>query len=120
MIMLLHWVTRLRLRHVLIAGIIGLALEIFGLLDLVFAAFWELFSPWGACGDGASESCLRQHPSVVGHIGQAIGTTTMWLGQALILAAVLGLVAIAILRVARRRRRRATGSSERSFDRVDR
>lgn len=49
--------------HVALAFVVGIALQVFGFIGVVFWAFWAPFSAWVICGDGASENCLRQHPS---------------------------------------------------------
>jgi uncharacterized membrane protein len=83
---------RLRPTHVAIAFVIGIALQVFGFIGIVFWAFWAPFSAWGICGDGASETCLRHHPSIAAHVGQTVATTALWIGQGLLGLATLGLL----------------------------
>lgn len=83
---------RLRPAHVAIAFVAGIALHVFGFIGVVFWAFWGPFSSWGICGDGASETCLRQHPSVAAHAGQAVAAASLWIGQGLLGLAALGLL----------------------------
>jgi len=85
---------RLRPAHV--------ALQIFGFIGVVFWAFWGPFSAWGICGDGASETCLRHHPSIAAHVGQAVAAAALWIGQGLLILATLGFLILIASPLARR------------------
>jgi hypothetical protein len=86
------WLQRLKLRHLVAAFAVGVALSICGFVMAVLAAFWGAFSAWGACGDGASEMCLRQHPSIAAAIGQGLGSAALTVGNWLISLSLLGLL----------------------------
>ncbi len=89
----------MRLVIVLIAGV---ALNALGFVTFVVCAFWGQFSAWGVCGDGATEVCLRGHPSVVAAIGEAAATAMDWVGRGLVWLAILGLLALFLSRLSSR------------------
>ncbi len=100
------WLQRLKLQHLLVAFAVGVALSICGFVVAMGAAFWGAFSAWGACGDGAPETCLREHPSIAAAIGQGLGSAALTAGNWLISLSLLGLLVLLVARVLSLRRGR--------------
>ena len=82
-----------------IALIAGFVLQGLGLIGMAFWAFWIQFSAWGACGDGATDVCLRHHASVIAPVGEACMMAVMRTGQVLVAASIVGLLVCALARL---------------------